>query len=160
MMGETVAYNILGKSVAYDPGIWFNSAKFLDIEYQVYGEVPAKGRAGLATLYWEHPDGEKAIRINYEAKDGTIRGFNLMGIRYRHEVCERWIKTGTQVEEVLRNLGLANFDPEFSQEYEAEVVAQYNQQTGRNLQLRQKRGLEPVLRFLGLGKYRSQPQKL
>ncbi|MEL6276217.1 MAG: FAD/NAD(P)-binding oxidoreductase, partial [Bacteroidota bacterium] len=31
MMGEVVAYNILGKPVAYDPGIWFNSAKFLDI---------------------------------------------------------------------------------------------------------------------------------
>ena len=40
MMGETAAYNITGKNVAYDPGIWFNSAKFLDIEYQVYGEVP------------------------------------------------------------------------------------------------------------------------
>ncbi len=39
MMGETVAYNICGKKVAYDPGIWFNSAKFFDIEYQVYGDV-------------------------------------------------------------------------------------------------------------------------
>ena len=37
MMGETVAYNICGQSISYDPGIWFNSAKFIDIEYQVYG---------------------------------------------------------------------------------------------------------------------------
>lgn len=155
MMGETVAYNILGKTVAYDPGIWFNSAKFLDIEYQVYGEVPAGGREGLASLYWEHADGDKAIRINYEERDGTIRGFNLMGIRYRHEVCERWIKEGPHVEEVLTQLGLANFDPEFYEEYEQDIIDLYNQQTGKNLQLKQRRGLEPVLRFLGLGKYRK-----
>ena len=158
MMGETVAYNILGKSVDYDPGIWFNSAKFLDIEYQVYGEVPAKGREGLATLYWEHPDGDKAVRINYEESDGTVCGFNLMGIRYRHEVCERWIQNGTHVEDVLQNLGLANFDPEFYKEYEQEVVNLYNQQTGKQLQLKQRRGLEPVLKFLGIGKYRSTTQ--
>ncbi|MEM7575059.1 MAG: FAD/NAD(P)-binding oxidoreductase [Bacteroidota bacterium] len=155
MMGETVAYNILGQQVDYDPGIWFNSAKFLDIEYQVYGEVPAKGREGLATLYWEHSDGEKAVRINYEESDGSVRGFNLMGIRYRHEVCERWIHRGTHIEEVLQKLGLANFDPEFYQEYEQEVVNLYNQQTGKSLQLQQRRGLEPVLKFLGLGKYRT-----
>ena len=152
MMGETVAYNILGKPVPYDPGVWFNSAKFLDIEYQVYGEVPAGGRDGLATLYWEHPDGEKAVRINYEESDGTIRGFNLMGIRYRHEVCEKWILEKTHVEEVLQNLGMANFDPEFYKEYESEVVRLYNQQTGKNLQLKQKRSLSAALKFLGWGK--------
>ncbi|MEO0626389.1 MAG: FAD/NAD(P)-binding oxidoreductase [Bacteroidota bacterium] len=158
MMGETVAYNIMGHAIAYDPGIWFNSAKFLDIEYQVYGEVPAGGREGLATLYWEHSGGEKAIRINYEESTGQIRGFNLMGIRYRHEVCEKWIKKGTHVEDVLQNLGLANFDPEFYKEYEQEVVNLYNEQTGKNLQLLQRRGLEPVLRFLGIGKYRRNVQ--
>ena len=155
MMGETVAYTITGKRTVYDPGVWFNSAKFIDLEYQVYGEVPAHGRDGLASLYWEHADGEKAIRINYEESDGTIRGFNLMGIRYRHEVCEKWILDGAHVEEVLQNLGMANFDPEFFKEYEAEVVALYNQQTGKNLELKKKRGLDNVLRFLGFGKKRN-----
>lgn len=149
MMGETVAYSIMGRPVSYDPGIWFNSAKFLDLEYQVYGEVPAKGREGLASLYWEHSDGEKAVRINYEESDGTVRGFNLMGIRYRHEVCEKWIASNTHVEEVLQNLGMANFDPEFYPEYEEVVVKLYNQQTGKNLQLKQKRSLSAALRFLG-----------
>lgn len=153
MMGETAAYNVLGKPVSYDPGIWFNSAKFLDIEYQVYGEVPAHGRDGLASLYWEHPDGEKAVRINYEASTKEVRGFNLMGIRYRHEVCEAWIKAGTNVEAVLESLAMANFDPEFYDCYEAEVIAEYNRQHGTKVQLKSKRGLEPVLKFLGLGKY-------
>ncbi len=155
MMGETVAHNLLGKQLAYDPGIWFNAAKFFDLEYQVYGEVPPQGRAGLSSLYWEHPQGEKAIRINYDTSSGAALGFHLMGIRYRHEVCEKWIRSSAHIEEVLQNLGLANFDPEFFEAYEADVVALYNQQSGRQLQLRQKRGLEPVLRFLGLGKYKQ-----
>ena len=148
MMGEVVAYNVLDRPVAYDPGIWFNSAKFVDLEYQVYGEVPAHGRDGLASLYWEHPTEDKAVRINYEERDGTVRGFNLMGIRYRHEVCEKWIAEETHVEEVLQHLGMANFDPEFYNEHEEKVVALYNQQTGKNLRLKQKRGLDAVLRFL------------
>ena len=35
--GEVAAGNILGGDTPYDPGIWFNSAKFLDIEYQTHG---------------------------------------------------------------------------------------------------------------------------
>lgn len=148
MMGETVAHTVCGQTQAYDPGIWFNSAKFLDIEYQVYGDIPAKLPEGTASIYWEHPGGKKSIRINYDGTTERVTGFNLMGVRYRHEVCERWIAEKTLIEDVLRQLGMANFDPEFFREYEAEVVRIYNQQTGRTLQLKQKRGLSAALKFL------------
>jgi len=39
IMGETVAYNICGYHIPYEPGLWFNSAKFFNIEYQVYGSI-------------------------------------------------------------------------------------------------------------------------
>ena len=39
MMGETLAQTICGNKTEYKPGHWFNSAKFLDIEYQTYGWV-------------------------------------------------------------------------------------------------------------------------
>jgi NAD(P)H-nitrite reductase large subunit len=42
IMGKTVAQTICDQPTKYDPGIWFNSAKFFDIEYQVYGDIPAK----------------------------------------------------------------------------------------------------------------------
>jgi 3-phenylpropionate/trans-cinnamate dioxygenase ferredoxin reductase component len=148
MMGETAAYNICGKPVKYDAGIWFNSAKFLDIEYQVYGDIRATLPAEHETIYWEHADGKHAIRINFDRNRGGVVGFNLMGIRYRHEVCERWLRDKTNIKDVLQHLGLANFDPEFFKEYEAEVVAIYNKKTGNNLQLRTKRGLNAVLQFL------------
>ena len=148
MMGETVAYNICGKPAAYNPGTWFNSAKFFDIEYQVYGNVPAQMPGPLDTMYWEHPQGRKSIRLVFDRKTSAIVGFNLMGIRYRHEVCEKWIESGTHVETVLQNMGIANFDPEFYDEYEADIIQLYNQQNGRDLQLKQKRGLVAALRFL------------
>lgn len=152
MAGETVAYNICGKQVAYDPGIWFNSAKFMDIEYQVYGYVPSAQRdiEDYTYLYWEHTGGEKSMRLVYDKYNGQIKGFNLMGIRFRHEVCEKWLKEQTHVEEVLQNLKLANFDPEFYDTYEEDIIALYNQKEGISLQLRhKKRKLKNVLQFLG-----------
>ena len=148
MMGETVAHSICGQEIAYDPGIWFNSAKFMDIEYQVYGDVKAHAPENHTSIYWEHEDGKKSIRLIYDKETGAILGFNLMGVRYRHEVCEKWLAQATHIEEVLQNLGLANFDPEFYREYENQVVQLYNQQTGKSLQLKSKRGLNKALQFL------------
>ena len=120
----------------------------MDIEYQVYGDVRATLPDEHETIYWEHSDGKHSIRINYDRDTEGVVGFNLMGVRYRHEVCERWLRDKTPITEVIQNLGLANFDPEFYREYEAEVVAIFNKKTGRNLQLKTKRGLNAVLQFL------------
>lgn len=141
-MGETAARNILGAVPSpYAPGIWFNSAKFFDIEYQVYGDIQPVLPDHQAALYWEHPGGKKSIRIHYDKNKGNVVGFNLMGVRYRHEVCEKWIREHTHIEEVLPNLPVANFDPEFSRQYEPQILALYNQQKGTSLSLRTKRGL-------------------
>lgn len=148
MMGQTVAATICGQETLYKPGVWFNSAKFFDIEYQVYGSVPAINPTGISSLYWEHPEGKKAIRINYESESLAVTGFNLMGIRYRHEVCEKWILEGRSIEAVLQQLSLANFDPEFYPKHEQELVDLYNRLEQRNLQLQTRRSLSMVQRYL------------
>ncbi len=148
MMGETVAYNICGKKVAYNPGIWFNSAKFLDIEYQVYGSVLARPPENHQSLYWEHPEGRRSIRLIYDKNSNEILGFNLMGVRYRHEVCEKWLRDKTNVADVLKDLRLANFDPEFFPTYEDELIALYNKQSGQSITGRQKRSWNAVFSFL------------
>ena len=148
MMGETVAKTICGQSTKYNPGIWFNSAKFFDIEYQVYGDIPAVTTDNITSLYWQHPSENKAIRINYETTTGYVTGFNLMGIRYRHAVCEKWIKDKISIETVIENLSLANFDPEFFDEYESAFVDIYNQKSGTSLKLKTKRKLSLVEQFL------------
>ncbi len=148
MMGETAAYNMCDKRVKYSPKMWFNSAKFLDIEYQVYGEVPTKPTEHATAVYWEQPEGRKSVRIVFNKNTKAVLGFNLMGVRYRHEVCEKWIQDQTHVEEVLQQLGLANFDPEFFTEYESKIIEVYNKEQNRNLELKQKRSLSAVWRFL------------
>ncbi|MCG8456722.1 MAG: FAD-dependent oxidoreductase, partial [Holophagales bacterium] len=64
-MGEFVARVICAEQLEYDPGRWFNSAKFFDLEWQVYGDVKAKLAEGEDSLYWEHPSGTKSLRVNY-----------------------------------------------------------------------------------------------
>ena len=120
----------------------------MDIEYQVYGSVSGRMPEHYASIYWEHADGKKAIRLVYDKSTHEIVGFNLMGVRYRHEVCEKWLRDKTHIESVLQNLGIANFDPEFYKEYEEEVIKIYNQQTGKNLKLKKRRSLTAALRFL------------
>jgi len=141
MHGEQVAANICKESTPYQPGVFFNSAKFFDIEYQTYGHVPPTWTSSVDSLYWEHPDGQRSIRILYEQTSQKVLGFNLMGVRYRHKVCERWIRNETPIAEVLLDLRAANFDPEFFSEYEPLVIAQYNSKTGSNLRLRKRRQL-------------------
>jgi len=148
MMGETVAYNICGKPVAYDPGIWFNSAKFIHIEYQVYGDVLANPPEHHESFYWEHADGDKAVRIVFDKNTDVVLGFNLMGIRFRHEVCEKWIKNKTPIDKVMEDLRLANFDPEFYTKYEGELVSAYNRAYQRNISLQAQGTWDRVFSFL------------
>ncbi len=148
IMGETVAHTLCSQPTPYRPGIWFNSAKFFDIEYQVYGTVLPQPPPHHASLYWEHPDGQHSLRIVYDRRTGSVLGFNLMGIRYRHEVCDKWLREGTHVEDVLQDLPLANFDPEYFPQYEAALVAAYNERQGTKLKLRKRRRLDLVIDFL------------
>jgi len=138
MHGELVAANICGQGRPYDPGIFFNSAKFFDIEYQVYGDVPPNLPDGILSLYWEHNSGHQSIRINYRADNQAVTGFNLMGVRYRHKACERWIAEGRPISYVLEHLRAANFDPEFFAEYERFLVEQYNASHGTQLRLKSR----------------------
>ncbi len=147
MMGEVAAYNICERRVSYKPRLWFNSAKFFDIEYQVYGFVPTKENHNVESIYWQ--GNNKSIRIVFDKKTKAVLGFNLMGIRYRHEVCEKWIADETNIETVLKNLSLANFDPEFFKQYEKQLIVIYNKKTGNNLQLKSKRGLNALRKWLG-----------
>jgi NADPH-dependent 2,4-dienoyl-CoA reductase/sulfur reductase-like enzyme len=61
MMGEVVAQTVCGNPTRYEPGPWFNSAKFFDIEYQTYGTVSSTLKTDEDDFYWEHQEGKKAM---------------------------------------------------------------------------------------------------
>lgn len=142
MMGETVAYTICGHPVKYQPGNWFNSAKFMDIEYEVYGEVPTKYDDTLTYIYWEHEDGTKSVRIVYDKDTQIVKGFNLMGVRFRHELCDAWLSNEAKMPMVLTNLKSANFDLEFYDKMESEIVHLYNEKENSQVKIKSKRNLK------------------
>ena len=116
MMGTHVAKVLLGSKEAYQPGMWFNSAKFFDMEYQTYGEVPAQARPDRHSLYWQDTPRRRAIRIVFDAERRVV-GCHALGIRQRHEIWQQWIGQSFKLDEVLLQLEEAGFDPEFSPRY-------------------------------------------
>jgi len=140
MMGETVAQTICGNKTEYKPGNWFNSAKFLDIEYQTYGWVfSEKNKAeNEAHFQWQHPSENKCITISFDKNSHEFLGINTFGIRMRHEIFDRWLSEKKSLAFVLEFLADANFDPEFYKVHEAEIIAKFNQEMGTNIQLKKK----------------------
>ena len=140
--GEHIAANLCGEQRAYHAGVWFNSAKFFDIEYQTYGDVPSRTPAGTESFFWLDATGSRSMRINFLADIGAVTGVNVFGIRHRHAVWEKWIHSRTDIREVIANLGAANFDPEFFKQAEPEIVAAFNKQfPALAVELRTRRGL-------------------
>lgn len=143
MQAEILAKNILGERIRYNRGIWYNSAKFLDIEYQTYGFVASKPREGEEFFYWEHPSGKICLRLVYSKMNRAIIGVNVFGIRLHHKLFEKWINEQKTVEYVLENLSAANFDPEFYKKYEHEIIGKFNRENpAKKLALNKKKFLE------------------
>lgn len=131
MMGETLAQTLCGNRIQYNPGNWFNSAKFFDIEYQTYGWVFSKKnkKENEQHFHWKHKSDTKCITIAYDKSSRKFLGINAFGIRMRHEVFDRWLTKEKTIDFVIENLHEANFDPEFYNKYEKEIREAYHQQS-------------------------------
>lgn len=134
MHGETLAHNLCKTPVPYRPGVWFNSAKFLDIEYQTYGTVPALwDESQFKSFYWEHSGGKVAFRMLMDL-DGIIQGVNNFGFRLRHEFFDKAISEKWSGEKVIAKLDQANFDPEFFAPYYIEIQKAFKAKFGGDFQ--------------------------
>ncbi|MBX2822450.1 MAG: FAD-dependent oxidoreductase [Rhodothermaceae bacterium] len=144
--GKAVARTICGERTPYKKPLFFNSAKFFTIEYQTYGTIETHPGDEIGSLLWQSERGKELIRINYRKEDDVVIGFNLLGIRFRHALCEKWILEKRTMPYVLENLSAANFDPEFYTQYEKDIVAQYNQQNpGNQITMKPAKGLFSAL---------------
>tara|TARA_R110002049_G_scaffold39916_10_gene122276 strand:- start:8242 stop:9588 length:1347 start_codon:yes stop_codon:yes gene_type:complete len=140
MMGEVLAQTICGNKRAYKPGHWFNSAKFLDIEYQTYGWVfsDLSKKDHEQHFHWRHPKEKICVTIAFHKDTKQLLGINTFGIRMRHEILDRWLTEERNMDYVMEYLKDANFDPEFYAEYEQVIVSHYNSQFGRNITPKKK----------------------
>ncbi len=147
IMGENVAQTICGNETAYKPGHWFNSAKFIDIEYQTYGHVWPQLKKEEDTFYWEEPTRNISFRVVFHSATRQVLGFNVLGMRLRHEVCDAWLSQQVKVDHVIENLEKANFDPEFFKHYEGDIQTAFNVQFPEmKVSVRQKGIIEKILR--------------
>ena len=140
MMGETLAQTLCGNPMEYNPGHWFNSAKFLDIEYQTYGWVFSERnkREYEEHFHWRHPKEKICITMAFHKETGEFLGINNFGIRLRHELFDRWLNEKRSIQYVLEHLKDANFDPELYSTYEDAIVSKFNADFGQNIQPKNK----------------------
>lgn len=130
MMGEVLAQTICDNKMQYNPGHWFNSAKFLDIEYQTYGWVFGEnGRPDYEQqFHWKHGDDTKCITVAFDKNTHVFLGINTFGIRMRHKVCDRWLTEKRDVDYIMNHLTEANFDPELYSHFENDILKTYTTQ--------------------------------
>ncbi|MGI9552797.1 MAG: NAD(P)/FAD-dependent oxidoreductase [Aurantibacter sp.] len=140
MMGEALAQTICGNKREYDPGHWFNSAKFLDIEYQTYGWVfSEKGmKENEQHFHWRHSNEYICITVAFDSETRKFLGINTFGIRMRHEIFDRWLTEKRSVDYVMEYLKDANFDPEFYAQYESEIANKFNTEFGTKISPKKK----------------------
>lgn len=145
LMGETLAKSICLKKTKYEPGNWFNSAKFFEIEYQTYGLVSPQLEKNQSRFIWKKESKNILVDFVYDTIGRKFIGVNSFGIRLRHELIDAWLNQEKSIEFVLENLKTANFDPEFYDRYEQEIIQQFNSENNTSLQLKSKKWWKTLL---------------
>lgn len=143
MMGETLAQTICGNPTEYKPGHWFNSAKFLDLEYQTYGWVFSESSKKEEEeeeehFHWRHVTEKICVTIAYNKESKAFLGINTFGIRMRQEIFDRWLTENRSIEYILEYLKDANFDPEFYATYEKQIIKKFNTDFGTSITPKKK----------------------
>lgn len=136
IMGETVAQTILGKRSEYQPGHWYNSAKFFDLEYQNYGIVRHQLSENESNFVFQSKRKNVQLHFVFHKETRQLIGINAFGIRLRQSVIEYWLDNRTSMEELLANFRSANFDPEFYSSIENELIDAYNSQFNSSIRLK------------------------
>ena len=106
LQGATAGFGLAGRPRAYAPGVFFNSAKFFDLEWQVYGATAGDGDD------WAWTDGRRSLRVRHVG--GVVRGVSALGVRLRQSACTRWIDERWPLDRALADLRAARFDAELS----------------------------------------------
>lgn len=145
MMGETIAETICGNPTEYNPRNWFNSAKFFDLEYQTYGWVLAKKEESETNFIWKDSKKERMLHFVFDKITEEFIGVNCFGIRLRHELLDAWLTVKKDISFVLQNFSAANFDPEFFQKFEKELLDQFNKEFDKKLLLHPKKWWQKLI---------------
>lgn len=143
-MGEVAAWNMMGKNVNYEPGPWFNSAKFFDLEYQTYGMVGNRISEGENSFYWESKDNKKCLKVIFNSTNREMIGVNAFGIRLRHEILNKMLINRSSSDLFIENFQDINFDAEFSKDHSMEIVQKYNEENNTSIKVKKKKWISQL----------------
>lgn len=125
--GEFAANSMMGDEVAYQPPLYYNSAKFFEIEYTVVGDM--RGDSVSSTFFYRVPGHNVSVRLT--AKDGLLAGASLLGSRWNHRLFETWIHRRRPVTEVVADLPMAQYDVEFGRAALSGLSAEFERLHGK-----------------------------
>ncbi|MGE0785346.1 MAG: NAD(P)/FAD-dependent oxidoreductase [Sandaracinaceae bacterium] len=108
--GRIAARGLLGDGARYDRGVWYNSAKLMDVEYTTVGLVNMLVPDERNWFFEERGAVRSTTRIVLSGD--RVVGFNLLGRRWDHEVLIRWIEEHRSLDFVRAHLNDASFDTE------------------------------------------------
>ncbi len=108
--GRVAGRRLCGDTALYARGVWYNSAKLMDVEYTTAGLVSVGVPDERNWFYEERGAVRSTTRIVLSGE--RVVGFNLLGRRWDHEVLVRWIEEHRSLDYVLAHLTEASFDTE------------------------------------------------
>ncbi len=108
--GRVAGRRLLGDTLQYDRGTWYNSAKLMDIEYTTAGLV--NWNLDGETSWFHEETGRVRSTTRIVLQHDRVVGFNLLGRRWDHTVLIQWIEERRPLRWVLHHLGDAAFDTE------------------------------------------------
>ncbi len=103
--GAVAGLGMAGVERAYAPGVYYNSARFFGMEWQVYGDAPPSAPGRVWT------DGRRSVRL---AGDERLAGVSALGVRLRSEAVIAMIEQETRVETAVERLASLVFDAELT----------------------------------------------
>lgn len=108
--GQTAARAMLGDAVIYDPGVNYNSAQFLFMDYVTVGWMKVF-RPEVSEWFYNAPGTRDSIRIAH-TDDGQVTGMSMLGPRWDAAVMMSWIQQRRQLKWVVEHLDQAVFNEE------------------------------------------------
>lgn len=108
-MGIIAGRNMAGADESYNPGYFYNSAKFFEKEYTAAGRNVA-GPGDQEHFFIDEQLGQ-AIRVVHHS--GICKGFSTVGGRWEHNILNTYIDENRSIDYFFDNYEEALFDPEF-----------------------------------------------
>ena len=107
--GQVAGRAMLGEDSAYTPGVPYNSAQFLSLDYVTVGWMK-RMRPELEEHLEQDVGARESVRISHA--DGKVMGFSMLGPRWNAGVLIRWIEQGRSPGWVRDHLAEASFNEE------------------------------------------------